>query len=106
MEIADELISKELRSGTVTEALDAPPQAEAILAKFHYLPDPRRRLADDGWYVHEHGHRALVLADPTAGVRYQHYYNRNNEDRAEFRSGMGVLSLEDTLMALHARGLP
>lgn len=98
---ADRLIRRRLG-----EAIDSPAQAEAMLAKYHYLPDPRRRKAEEGWYAHELGHKALVVDDPTFGVRWQLYQAGDGGRYSDFKSGTGLLPLEGALTAAHTRTYP
>lgn len=99
-ERADRLIKRKLG-----EAVETPAMAEALLAKYHYLPDPRRRSAEEGWYAHEHGHKALVVPDATFGNRWQIHLLGEGE-KYNVRTGTGLIGLETALMAAHTPVFP
>lgn len=102
---ADYFIRSVLRGRPLREAIDSPQQAAAILAKYHYQPDPREPEAKQGWYAHEHGHKVLVRTDPSVGLRWQSY-QMGTSTYEDFTSGTGVFALEQRLEAAHGRGVP
>lgn len=99
-ERADRLIRRKLG-----EAVETPQMAEAILAKYHYLPDPRQRRQEEGWFAHEHGHKALVVPDATFGNRWQ-LYLMGEAEKYNVRTGTGLLALETALTAAHTPVYP
>lgn len=102
-----------IRRRMLGEAADGMENVDAVMARYHYVVDPRHKNQQDGdrWYVNESGHQAFVYPDPTFGVKWHHYESKQKSafksgDREQlFRKGSGVPSLAEWLSTLHTPGV-